>query len=954
MKSLGDTLFGRALGRVADAIARHRWLFLWPQFFLFGLCVLYTVFHLQFDVSRDNLVGSDKKYHQNYLKFKKEFPTQDDLVTVIESENMEKNRQFVERLGAKLEAETNLFTDVFYKGDPTMMGSKALLFFPEKDLKDLRTMLGDYIPFITKFTQATNLTSLFAMVNYEFLHAKREANADNEAMVKAIPMLDRIIKEATGSLQRSGTPVSPAIYALFDAGNEAEQQIYITYDKGRVYLVTARAKTEELNGDAVERLRVLVAQTEREVPGLNVGVTGEPVLEHDEMEQSQKDSTVASVVSLILCAMIFIYGYQETGRPLKATLCLIIGLGYTMGFTTLVVGHLNILTITFVPILIGLAIDFGVHLITRYEEELRLGRSEETAMRKAIVYTGQGIFTGALTTAAAFGAMAFTNFKGIQEMGIICGGGMIVCFIPMMTLLPALLYRGRQNALDHKPRKEVKKDSSKADFRARIENIWLRRPIMVIAVTFVLTALSLTQFRKVFFDYDLLNMQSKGLPAVVFEQKLIDSAARTEGNARSVLFAAVVANTPEQAVELEKKLKRLPTVADVISMAPYIHEDATDKLKLIGDIKKEIAPIQFRPADTAPVDLNKLSYTLYSTYGYMGAAADAVKEEEAAAPKPISINTSANSDVVPAANAATNQEPKLSDQLLAMRNSINDLRKQMLSMDPKEASEKLAAYQQALFDDVHETFQSLRNQDNSSSIQIKDLPPALHNRFIGVTGKYLLQVYPKEDVWQRDKQEKFVKELRTVDQNVTGTPVQLYEYTTLLKDSYIQAAYYALAAIVVMVLVHFRSVTSLLLALLPVAIGSIWMGGIMGFFNIPFNPANIMTLPLVIGIGVTNGIHILNRFAEDRDPGILAKSTGKAVFISGLNTIAGFGSLILAQHQGIRSLGYVMSTGVAMCMIASLTFLPALLNLLVPWRGKAKKQPSGDNARSTLGREEPR
>ncbi|EEF60531.1 MMPL family transporter [Pedosphaera parvula] len=960
MNSLGDTLFGRALGRLADAIARHRWLFLWPQFFLFGLCVLYTVFHLQFDVSRDNLVGSDKKYHQNYLKFKKEFPTQDDLVTVVESENMDKNRQFVERLGAKLEAETNLFTDVFYKGDPTMMGSKALLFFPEKDLKELRVMLSDYIPFINKFTQATNMSSLFAMINYEFLHAKREANAENEAMVKAVPMLDRIVKEATSSLQRPGAPVSPAIYALFDAGNEAEQQIYITYDKGRVYLVTARAKTEELNGDAVDRLRTLVAQTEREVPGLNVGVTGEPVLEHDEMGQSQKDSMVASIVSLILCAAIFIYGYQETGRPLKATLCLIIGLGYTMGFTTLVVGHLNILTITFVPILIGLAIDFGVHLITRYEEELRLGRSEDAAMRKAIVYTGQGIFTGALTTAAAFGAMAFTNFKGIQEMGVICGGGMIVCFIPMMTLLPVLLYRGRQNAIDHEPRKIVAKPPAQVELRARIERIWLHRPITVIVITLFLTALSLTQFRKVFFDYDLLNMQSEGLPAVVFEKKLIDSASRTNDsgsrtNARSVLFAAVVADTPERAVELEKKLKKLPAVADVISMAPYIVEDASEKLKLIGEVKKEIAPIQFRPTDMAPVDLNKLSYTLYSTYGYMGAAAEAVKEDEAAAPlKPISLNFTNNSDNARVATAPAKEEPKLSDQLLTLRNSINDLRKQMLSMDPKVASEKLAAYQQALFDDVHETFQSLRDQDDSSRLQIKDLPPALYNRFIGKTHKYLLQVYPREDVWQRDKQEEFVKELRTVDPNVTGTPVQLYEYTTLLKDSYIQAAYYALAAIVIMVLIHFRSFASLLLALLPVAIGSIWMGGIMGFFNIPFNPANIMTLPLVIGIGVTNGIHILNRFAEDRDPGILAKSTGKAVFISGLNTIAGFGSLILAQHQGIRSLGYVMSTGVAMCMIASLTFLPAVLSLLSLRSGGAKKQPSGDNARSTLGREEPR
>jgi predicted RND superfamily exporter protein len=188
---------------------------------------------------------------------------------------------------------------------------------------------------------------------------------------------------------------------------------------------------------------------------------------------------------------------------------------------------------------------------------------------------------------------------------------------------------------------------------------------------------------------------------------------------------------------------------------------------------------------------------------------------------------------------------------------------------------------------------------------------------------------------------------------VTGTPVQLYEYTTLLKQSYENAAWNALAAIALLVLLHFRRLSSLILALLPVAIGTIWTTGLMGLLGIPFNPANIMTLPLVIGIGVTNGIHILNRFAEERHPSILAKSTGKAVLVSGLTTIAGFGSLVPAKHQGIASLGIVMSTGVAACMLAALTFLPALLNLQHRLK-RTRKKPSGDNARSTLGREEPR
>jgi predicted RND superfamily exporter protein len=336
--------------------------------------------------------------------------------------------------------------------------------------------------------------------------------------------------------------------------------------------------------------------------------------------------------------------------------------------------------------------------------------------------------------------------------------------------------------------------------------------------------------------------------------------------------------------------------------------------------------LKFQPADPSPVKIEQLSSMLWYTYSDFGAVSENVPPEET----------------------------ELRKQLASLRETIRDLRKTMLGMDPNVASKQLSAFQQSLFNDVYDTFDTLREQDDSSGMRVQDLPPALRDRFVGKTGKYLLQVNPREDVWQRDKQEAFVKELQSVAPRVTGTPVQLYYYTELLKVSYEQAAWYALIAISIMVLVHFRSLYSVILALLPVAVGSIWMVGLMGALNIPFNPANIMTLPLVIGIGVTNGIHILNRFAEERTPSILSKSTGKAVFVSGLTAISGFGSLLVAKHQGIHSLGELMSVGVATCMIAGLTFLPAILNLILRWLPAKTKQPSGDNARSTLGREEPR
>ncbi len=887
----------RLLTRLADAVYLHPRVFFYPQMVLFLVCLLFTVHGLEFNTSRNDLVGSDKKYHQNFLEFKKEFPGQDDLVVIVESDRMDKNRQFVERLGAKLEGETNLFTDVFYKGDLKLMGSKALLFVPQDDLVELQKKVKDYQPFIKNFSQATNLVSLFTILNRQFRTAKQEANAENDSMLGALPALERIVNEAKEGLQRPGKPPSPGVSALFGGGPEAEREMYITFGNGRLYLVTAHAKREEQSGDAVERLRTLVEETKREVPGVSVGITGEPVLEFDEMAQSQHDSTVATIVSLVLSVMIFIYGYSQTGRPLKAAACLIVGLTYTMGYTTLVVGHLNILTITFAPMLIGLAIDFGVHLVARFEEELRLGKSERVAITLAMVNTGQGIFTGAATTAAAFLAMGITNFKGIQEMGIIAGGGLMVCLVPMMTLLPVLLLRGRQNVIDH--------IAPPVSRRERIERLWLDRPGTVFVVTAAVCVLSAARFNQVHFDYNLLNMQSAGLPAVVFEQKLINTASN------SVLFGAVVATNLEQAAQLEHRLTNLTTVANVRSMSQFLAEDATPKLALIRQVKADAAAVKFAALDMQPANVPELLQVLYSFQGYLGAAEEVVRKEG---------------------------DAKLATQLKSIKDAVQKWRNALVAAPAPQGAAQTAYYQQALLDDLQDTFTALAGQE-ASALRAEDLPAPLRNRFIGLTGKYLLQVFPKADVWQREPQEAFVKELRTVDPNVTGTPIQLLEYTTLLKDSYVEAAWYATAAIALMVLVHFRSLVCVVLALLPVAIGSIWMVGFMGWAGIPFNPANIMTLPLVVGIGVTNGIHILNRFAEEKNPSILARSTGLAVLVSGLTTIAGFGSLILAKHQGIQSLGYVMAVGTATCMIAALTFLPAVLQVLLKlgWR-KEKAQ----------------
>src|SRR6185437_2904270 len=242
------------------------------------------------------------------------------------------------------------------------------------------------------------------------------------------------------------------------------------------------------------------------------------------------------------------------------------------------------------------------------------------------------------------------------EMGLICGGGLVVCFIPMMTLLPVLLLRGRQNVIDH--------EVGEPKHRAKIENLWLRRPGLVLGVTIAVSVLAATQIPKVWFDYNLLKLQSTSLPSVQTEEKLIHSAGQ------SLLYGAVIADTARQAVDLERELTNLTAVASVQTMADYLIQNPTNKLKLIGDIKRVLAPLEFKRPDPAPVDIPGLSRTLYSFSGYCSAILKAI---------------------------GTN-DPALTEQFVSLRATTDNFRRDMMAGSDREVAwnaEQLGAYQRA-------------------------------------------------------------------------------------------------------------------------------------------------------------------------------------------------------------------------------------------------------------------
>jgi uncharacterized membrane protein YdfJ with MMPL/SSD domain len=238
-------------------------------------------------------------------------------------------------------------------------------------------------------------------------------------------------------------------------------------------------------------------------------------------------------------------------------------------------------------------------------------------------------------------------------------------------------------------------------------------------------------------------------------------------------------------------------------------------------------------------------------------------------------------------------------------------------------------------------------------VTVQDLPPELHARYVGKSGRYRLFVYPAEDIWAFPPLTRFVAELRSVDPEVLGTPIGNFEYTRGMKEAYEQAGLYAFLGIVGLTLLTFRAVRPTLLALLPLTVGSLWILGVMGLLQVTFNVANLIVLPLVMAPAVESGIMIVYRYREARRtrqrPLPLPQSTGRAVVFSTLSTIIGFGSLMISHHRGIFSIGLLLTLGVASVLLASITTLPSLLSILSSRRRTAAESPRASGELSPVG-----
>jgi hypothetical protein len=241
----------------------------------------------------------------------------------------------------------------------------------------------------------------------------------------------------------------------------------------------------------------------------------------------------------------------------------------------------------------------------------------------------------------------------------------------------------------------------------------------------------------------------------------------------------------------------------------------------------------------------------------------------------------------------------------------------------------LEEFQGGMLASLPEKIEFLKESLDASPVKVSDIPPELRSRFIGKTGQYLIQVAPKGMIFDLVPLKRFIDDIRSVDVNVTGEPIMVYESMTIMRDAYRWAFFYAFLAIIAILLITFRSLKYAGIGLLTLVIGLFFMISGMWLFGISFNSANIIVMPLVLGVGIDSGIYIINRFRREHETAVevVTRSAGQGVIFNTLTILASFGALMVAHHQGVFSIGAVMSLGMVACLIAFIIVLPALLTL---------------------------
>jgi len=870
---------------------------------LAAVAVVYALVFLQVSTSQRALLPQGKRFIEKYTEYDKEFGDLDDLVLAVQAPSLPEATIYANRLVRELRANRVPLNRINYRIDPKQFEGRALLYLSTDKLKEIRERVFDYQEFMEKFAERPTLDQLVdgiaTSIAQAFVTGLLDLGLDSGPGTSKgsldLRFVSDVVSQISGRLDRP-TPYRSPWGGLFSVGGEGSESAgyFLSDDQRLLFILAEPADTEKgsftANREAIDGVRATVASLRSEFPDVQVGVTGKPALSNDEMAAAFRDSERATLLAFALTLGLLVVAFLRVGKPILMLIALALSLCWSIGVATLVVGHLSLFSIMFIPIVIGIGIDYGIYYLFRYEEELFLGRSLREAIEITATRSGPGMLLSAIVAAATFYVLILTDFRGLQELGFIAGSALLLSWVAMMFVFPAMLMLVDRRHLDR-----VGVTIPRA---IRLERVhvpfvdWITsHPKTVLAAATLLAVICVYAFGKVRFDFNLLNLQAVGTESVTWEKKILATSGRSG-------FAALSsAQTLDELRHKQHAFRALGSVSEVDSALLLIPDDQAEKQKIIRDFAPIVAPV--RVARPQPVDIDRLI-----------AALETLKRRF---------------------DIAAGEAPPGDTQrtLASLRDDIGQLVLRLRQTDRTVSEPSLAFLERQIYRDFVTSFQRLQANLNPRTVGLADVPDEIRRKFISNHGMFLMQIHPAVNIWDRDGAARFVNELRTVDPEVTGTPVITYEAIRLMERAYKQGTIYAIILVSVLTLLMLRRLRETLLALAPLALGMTWTAGLMWLFDVKLNLGNIFGIPLILGTAAEFGLNIVMRFIEGRDHGgpLVARSTIMAVFVNGFSTMVGFGSLLLAAHRGIFGLGLLLTFGMFASLIASLVVLPVLLRV---------------------------
>ena len=903
------TAVQRLLVGLVTVVCRRPWLVLAAALALSAVSLYAFCTRLEYRTRRTDLVNPDKDYQRRWQQYLAEFGNDDDMVVVVQGSDRGRMKAALDDLGARVRAQPGRFDRLFYKVDLRPLHNRALLFLPSEQIAQIQENLNSMRPLLEIGPLGWELFTFDRLVAEarQRLDALPPGQAPGPADQQFFTQFQAISRSATDALRDPAEYHNPWRSLVSQpAGQQdllAEPQYFFSEEATQqpasgetLAFLLVRPVTDAGSFTAAQKsvaaLRGIVEDLRPRYAGLQFGLTGLPVLENDEMTAAEHDTRLASWLAIAGVTVLFVLVYRGWGYPLLTVVTLLTGTVWAMGWLTLTVGHLNILSATFAVMLIGMG-DYGVLWVMRYEQARRLGADVPTALKHTAVHVAVGNLTAASTLALAFFAAMLADFQAVAELGWIAGCGVLLCALACFTVLPALLVvtdRRRQPITASIP------PQTYAGWLPRLT----ARPRWVITGGLALTAaLAVCAFR-VPYDHNLLHLQARDLESVKWELRLIEKTAGASWHALSYT------STPEEALALKARYEKLPEVSRVVEVASLVPADQGRKLEQLRDIQERLRHLP-RRGTAGPRLANTVAPYLVSR------VADRKEELDRLITR-----------LEPAAG------PGAPGPLAEVRGTLQAVRAELDRSPDGEARDRLRAFEQRLAVDLAEDLHRLRDVATPEPIALADVPPEFRERYIGRNGKWLLRVFARDCLWDFAPLERFARQVQTVDPEATGKPFATVEGLKAMKNGFAWAGLYAFGVIVVVLAADFRSLRNTLLALAPLVMGLVVSLGIMGLCGLPLNPANVIAFPLILGVGVDNGVHVLHdallRRAEGRTT--ISYPIGRGVLVKALTAMIGFGTLMISSERGLVGLGFVLTLGVGCCMLTALLFLPALLRLL--------------------------